>query len=239
MNIYLEKIAEELERRTSPQDLGIDLSKGDETELNKWLIAVTLFSKPIQREVATQASKYLSSKGITNADSIQRTGYDGLVKALVKGHYSHYDFSTSDTLLHQAEYLKAKYGTLKNMIDNNSVEKIQEEIQTFRGIGPTGSKLFIEGLQPHLAQYQGPKQDIPLTPVNEDSFRLREILVNSSRKGLFDPYSVNRYNWKKIKEERNEAGKLVKYHVYDKNTKTYAELHHPDIQRYRLRDANV
>lgn len=146
-NKYLEKVAQHLKDHAQPEHLGIDLSKGDEKELNKWLIAVTLFSRPIQRGVAERGSKQLFAEGLNSPDAIQRTGYDGLVKALGRGHYVRYDFSMSDTLLSQAEHLKAKYGTIKNLIDSRTPEQIRQEIQSFKGIGSLGSKLFVEGLE--------------------------------------------------------------------------------------------
>lgn len=235
-NKYIEKIAQHLKDPAQPEHLGIDLSKGNEDELNKWLIAVTLFSRPIQRGVAERASKQLSSEGIISPDSIQRTGYDGLVKALGRGHYVRYDFSMSDTLLAQAEHMKAKYGTIKNLVDNHTPEQIRQEIQTFKGIGPLGSKLFVQGLEPHLGKYRG-SSEAKITPIDERQVRLREILVNSSRKGLFNPYSIGQYDWTKHEDITDDAGKLIKFKLLDKRTGKYVELHHPDVQKYKLRDA--
>lgn len=236
MNRYLEKVAQQLVEPAHPENLGIDLSKGSNEELNKWLIAVTLFSKPIQRSVAARASKQFSSEGITTADAIQSLGYDGLVKALGRGHYVRYDFAMSDTLLAQAEHLKSKYGTLRNLIDSRTPEEIRQEIQSFKGIGPLGSKLFVEGIESHLDKYRGPPEDVPLVHPTEDQVRLREILVNSSRRNLFNPYATDKYDWSQSQEERNAEDKLIKYRLKDKDTGEFVELHHPDVQKYRLRD---
>lgn len=153
VNKYLEKIAQQLKEEANPASLDIDLASGTDPELHKWLIAVTLFSKPIQRSVAARTSRQLSSEGIISSETIQKAGYDKLVAALGRGHYSRYDFSMAKTLLSQAEYIKDKYGTISNLVANKSPEEIRAEIQSLKGIGPLGSKLFIEGIEPYLSNY--------------------------------------------------------------------------------------
>ena len=154
MNKYLEKIATELKEPVDPKKLGIDLSKGEEKELYKWLTAVTLFSKPIQRSVAAKASMQLSSEGLHSPDAIETAGWDELRDALIRGHYGRFDESTATRLLHQAKHLKTEYGTLTNLLDSRTPEEIREEIQSFNGIGPLGGQLFIGGVLPHLDVYQ-------------------------------------------------------------------------------------
>jgi hypothetical protein len=233
MNLYLEKVSQVILDPIVPEHLGIDLSKGNDKELNKWLIAVTLASRPIQRSVAARAAKQLASEGIDSPDAIQRTGYDGLVKALGRGHYARYDFSMSDTLLAQAEYLKSKYGTLKNMVANKTPEEVKAEIQNLKGIGPLASQLFVKGVGPYLNKYK-PDTSIKPVPQDERSSRLREILVNSSRHGSFNPYSTGQYDWKDYKEEFNKDGKLIRFHIKDKTTGEYSVLEHPEIKKYKL-----
>jgi endonuclease III len=229
----LEKVAQQLLHSTSPESLGIDLSKGNDTELSKWLIAVTLSSKPIQHQLAAKAANQMAKEGIVSPDAIQKTGYDGLVKALGRGHYVRYDFSMADTLLAQAEYLKAKYGTLQNMVAGKTPEQIREEIQSLKGIGPLGGTLFVEGLEPHLDKYK-PVANATLTPVDARTTRLRNILVNSSRQGSFNPYSIDQYDWKNSKDEYDDQGNLIKFHLKDKRTDKYVVLEHPEVAKYKL-----
>ena len=153
-NKYLEKIATELKEPVDPNKLGIDLSKGEEKELYKWLTAVTLFSKPIQRSVAAKASMQLSSEGLHSPEAIESAGWENLRDALIRGHYGRFDESTATRLLHQAKHLKEKYGTLTDLLDSRTPEEVREEIQTFNGIGPLGSQLFVNGVLPHMDVYK-------------------------------------------------------------------------------------
>lgn len=154
INKYLEKIAVQLKEPASPEGLGFDLSKGDEKELYKWLTAVTLFSRPIQRSVATMAAKHMADKGFHSPEAVESAGWETLRDNLVQGHYARFDESTATTMLAQAKHLKEKYGTLGNMIASRTPEEIRAEIQTFRGIGPLGSQLFLNGVVPHLDVYK-------------------------------------------------------------------------------------
>lgn len=160
MNRYIEKIAKRepgdihLKEPAKPKNIGVDLSSGKEEELYKWLTAVTLYSKPIQRHVATMAANQLASEGIVSPEAAQQAGWEKLRQILVRGHYARFDESTATRLLQQAEYLKSKYGTLTNLIDQKSPAAIRAEIESFKGIGPLGSELFIEGLKPNMAAYR-------------------------------------------------------------------------------------
>lgn len=232
MNKYLEKLAQELKEEAVPSSIGIDLAKGTDPELHKWLIAVTLFSKPIQRNLAARAAKQFASEGLTTPDAIQKAGFSELVQTLGRGHYVRYDFSMADTLLSQAEQLKAKYGTLSNMVANKTPIEIQQELQTLKGIGPLGSKLFVEGVKPHIQKFQ--HAEVKLTPINEKAKRVREILVNSSRRESFNPYSKGQYDWDDFTEVNDDSGKLMELHLKDKLSGGYAILEHPDVQKYKL-----
>jgi len=154
MNKYLEKIATELKEPANPESLGFDLSKGDEKELYKWLTAVTLFSKPIQRGVAANAAKHMAEKGFHSPEAVEKAGWETLRDHLVEGHYGRFDESTATRMLAQAKHLKEKYGTLTNLVDQRTPEEIRAEIQTFNGVGPLASQMFINGLAPHLDVYK-------------------------------------------------------------------------------------
>jgi endonuclease III len=156
MNKYLTKIAQQLKEEAHPSSLGIDLDKGTDPELHKWLIAVTLFSKPIQRSVAARTSMQLSSEGIDSPEAIGKAGYSNLLESLQRGHYSRYDESTAKTLLIQAKQLHDQYGSISDFVARRTPEEIRKEIINLRGIGPMGSKLFVEGLEPHLQKFQKP-----------------------------------------------------------------------------------
>jgi hypothetical protein len=153
-NKYLEKIATDLKEPASPESLGFDLSKGDEKELYKWMTAVTLFSRPIQRSVAGMAAKHMASQGFHSPEAVESAGWETLQDNLVQGHYGRFDESTATTMLAQARHLKEKYGTISNLIDKRTPEEIRAEIQSFRGIGPLGSQLFVEGINPYLEHIQ-------------------------------------------------------------------------------------
>lgn len=127
-----------------PEDLGLHLSTKREEELFKWFLVCLHFGKPIQRQVAEQAFLALSSARLVSPDAILRAGWDELVRVLDEAHYVRFDFSTATKLLHVAEELKKRYGTLTNLLaESRTPKELYARLQQFKYIGPTTARIFV------------------------------------------------------------------------------------------------
>lgn len=126
------------------KDLSIDLASKKEGELFKWFLACLLFGKPIQQIVAKQTYFEFVKEGLTTPEAILKAGWDKLVKALDKGHYVRYDFSTATKLLDIAKELKEKYGSVRAILKKSRTEKeLSRHLQEFKGVGPVTARIFI------------------------------------------------------------------------------------------------
>lgn len=131
------------------EDLGIHLSSKKEEELFKWFLVCLLFGKPIQKQVAERAFQVLAAARLVSLDAILRTGWDELVRLLDEAHYVRFDFSTATKLLHVAEELKERYGTIKNLFAKSKTRwELSVRLQEFKYIGPTTTRIFVREVSP-------------------------------------------------------------------------------------------
>lgn len=131
-----------------PDELGMDLSSGQESEYFKWFLACLLFGKPIQQEVAKRTYFAFVKEGLTTPEAIIQAGWNKLVKILDRGHYVHYDFSTATKLLDVSKQLLKTYGTVTNMLQQvNTKTELSKKLQTFTGVGPVTAHIFVRELQ--------------------------------------------------------------------------------------------
>lgn len=139
-------------KKVSSQDLGINLEKSlparrRENELFKWFLACLLFGKPIQQEVAKRAYFEFVKAGLVAPDKILRAGWNKLVKVLDKGHYVRYDFSTATKILYVCKELKARYGSVSNLIkQSESKSDLSRRLQEFKGVGSVTTRIFLRDL---------------------------------------------------------------------------------------------
>ena len=131
------------------EDLGIRLPSKEEEELFKWFLACLLFGKPIQRQVAERAFLALAAARLVSPDAILHAGWDELVRLLDEAHYVRFDFSTATKLLHVAEELKQRYGTLTNLLAKSKTPReLSTRLQEFKYIGPKTAEIFIREVRP-------------------------------------------------------------------------------------------
>ena len=135
--------------RVDAEQLGIDLSQQSEHELFKWLVACLLFAKPVQQEMAGRAFAELEHKQLANPEALQRAGWQRLVETLDDAHYVRYDESTATRLLEAAETLKQRYGgSMRSLVgEAHNQRELSQRLQTFNGIGPTASSIFVRDLR--------------------------------------------------------------------------------------------
>ncbi len=136
--------------RTSPADLGIDLSKGTDAPAFRWLVACSLFGAPINQELAADAYRELDQLGVLTPDKLAAADWQELVDALGRGGYRRYDESTARELVGLGKRVVEEYGGHLTRLrkDADSKKAVKERLQEFKGIGPTAADIFVRELAP-------------------------------------------------------------------------------------------
>ena len=132
------------------RELGIDLSKGNSTEIFKWFLASKLFGARIGTNIAINTYKEFERCNVITPGKILQTGWDGLVSILDDGGYVRYDFSTATRLLGIMKNLKEHYGgDLNRLYKEAKDEKELEELLKGlgRGIGDVTVNIFLRELR--------------------------------------------------------------------------------------------
>lgn len=144
------------QKKIYAKELGIDLASKQETEYFKWFLACLLFGKPIQQEVAKRAYFEMVKEGLITPEAIIQAGWDKLVEVLDRGHYVRYDFSTATKLLVVSKTLEEKYGTLTELLkESKTLDELSSRLQTFKGIGPKTTEIFLRDIAPILYSNKG------------------------------------------------------------------------------------
>ncbi|GEM_PF-398124 len=137
------------------KDLGINLESGEEKEVFKWFLACVLFGKPIQQNVARLTYFEFVKNGLVSPDKILKAGWEKLVKALDKGHYVRYDYSTADKLLEICRTLKKEYGGVMNLIKSSKdLNDLRKRLEELKGVGPVTSGIFIRDIKMYFNKYK-------------------------------------------------------------------------------------
>jgi len=130
------------------EELGIDLSKGEE-EIFKWFLASILFGRRISEEIAKRTYVTFEKYNILSPEKIIEAGWDELVGILGEGGYVRYDFSTATRLLEICEELLDRYGSLSKLHESAKDEKdLEKKLLAFKGIGPVTVNIFLRELRP-------------------------------------------------------------------------------------------
>jgi hypothetical protein len=139
-----------MRRKTTANDLGIDLASKMEEELFKWLLACLLFGKLIQTSIAAQAYRTMVAAQLCSPEAILRAGWDELVGLLDEARYVRYDFSTATKLLQISEELKHRYGNVTNLISQSKTPReLSAKLQEFKNVGPVTARIFLCEMRPH------------------------------------------------------------------------------------------
>lgn len=133
-----------LAQQTYSEMLGLHLE--DEADWFPWLIASSLFAKPISAAVARAAAGRLFKDGVKNPRTIKQRGWDRLVDLLDRGGYVRYDFSTATKLLALATALPGSR-LQRVMAEASSLEQIQERLMAIKGVGPKTVEIFLRELR--------------------------------------------------------------------------------------------
>ena len=137
--------------RTGPQDLGLDLSDGDEKQAFKWLVACLLFGTRIKQELAADAFRVLDEDGLTTPQKLAKAEWQHLVDLLGESHYKRYDESKARELIQLGQDTLDRYdGHLSRLADGAKTKKeLAKRLQEFKGIGPTAADIFLREMASH------------------------------------------------------------------------------------------
>ncbi|MDE1828762.1 MAG: hypothetical protein KGI25_00410 [Thaumarchaeota archaeon] len=146
------KLKEFVEKYGGPYSkmLGIDLKKGNDDEICKWLLAAILYSKPIRESSATRTYQCFEKDDVLTPKEIIETGWDGLVSILDEGGYTRYDFSTANRLLGIFGNLQKNYeGKLSKLYDLASDGKdLETRLRSLgKGVGDTTVSIFLRDMR--------------------------------------------------------------------------------------------
>jgi endonuclease III len=131
--------------RVGPKDLGLDLAKGSDDELFKWLVACALFGARISQEIAARAFRELDDAGVLTPRELADAEWQRLVDLLGQGGYRRYDESTARELIAIGTDVRDKYtGKVSRLRDGADTKtELSRRLQEFKGIGPTAAEIFL------------------------------------------------------------------------------------------------
>lgn len=165
------------------EELGIDLSAGDDREYFKWFLASVLFGGRIIETIARNTYRALVRHELVTPLTITAAGWDFLVNVVMReGGYVRYDGRMSTQLLRDSEKLMRDYrGSLRRVHDEAAGERdLEDRLMAFYGIGSVPANIFLRELRPCW-----PKADPePSESVREAARRLGIDLGAYKRKSI-------------------------------------------------------
>ncbi len=138
------------DKRIGPGELGIDLSKGTDAQVFRWLIACELFSARISQDIAARAFRELDKAGVLNPRKLAEADWQELVDALGRGGYRRYDESTASELIAIGRQVMDRYGGSINRLRTQADDRkaVSARLQEFKGVGPSGAEIFLREMAP-------------------------------------------------------------------------------------------
>ncbi|MBH0778871.1 HhH-GDP family DNA glycosylase [Nocardia bovistercoris] len=135
--------------RTYAEEAGIALANKP-APLFQLLMMTELLSKPISASLAVGAAKELVGGGYRTPRRVADAERQELVDALGRGHYRRYDESTATNLGELATAVLERYdGDLRELGEEaeHDTARAARLLREFKGIGPTGSDIFLREVQ--------------------------------------------------------------------------------------------
>lgn len=134
---------------TYAAEAGITL-KDAPMPLFQLLTLCMLASKPIDAGIAVAAARELSHAGIRTPDSVLDADRSTMIEAFGRASYARYDESSATRLVEMAEAVRDEYGgDLRRLAEaaGNDTATAAKLLQGFKGIGETGSDIFLREVQ--------------------------------------------------------------------------------------------
>lgn len=125
------------------------------------LVLANLVAARISADIAVAAARELNTAGGTTPQRMRELTWQQRVDALGRGHYVRYDESTATRLGECARIVNDTYrGDLRRMAHavEEQRDRLENELQVFPGIGPTGAAIFCREAQ-HVWPWLRPYAD--------------------------------------------------------------------------------
>jgi hypothetical protein len=129
-------------------ELGIDVDAGD-AEVERWLLAATLFGTRISAGVAERAFAVLSDAGLTKIRQARHIPSEDLIELLDAGGYARYDFRTASRLQALSEIIDERYDGQAAEIGRRYQDypALRTALMVLPGWGPVTVQLFLRELR--------------------------------------------------------------------------------------------
>jgi hypothetical protein len=136
--------------RITATDLHIDLTKGTDAQVFRWLVACLLFGARISQDIAARAYAELDQLGVLTPRRLAEADWQSLVDALGRGGYRRYDESTARDLISLGQRVLDEYdGHAARGRDGADTKRaVAGRVQEFTGIGPVAADIFVRELTP-------------------------------------------------------------------------------------------
>ena len=134
---------------TFAEDAGIELAD-EPAPLFQLLVLAELLSARIGAGIAVAAAVELAAAGWTTPQRMRDAGRPAVIAALGRAGYRRYDERTATELREMALLVLDRYGgDLRRLADeaDGDVDRAARLIQEVKGIGPTGSAVFLREVQ--------------------------------------------------------------------------------------------
>ncbi len=128
--------------------MGIDVDAGVE-EIDRWLLAATLFGNPIPASVVARTYRSLAGAGIRTFGDVAHATWDELVARLDAGGYVRYDFRTASRLLAIAAFLTERWpdGLVATLRACDDPVLVAGMLDGLPGWGPATTRIFLRELR--------------------------------------------------------------------------------------------
>jgi hypothetical protein len=149
--------------RLYSEELGIDLASGDDDQHFRWFLASLLFGGHIGEEIARRTYLTFCRHKLTTPAGIIEAGWDFLVNPIMReGGYVRYDFSKSEQILRDCQYLVDTYDGSPWRLHEAARDEadLEARLLAFYGVGPVTANIFLRELRPFW-----PKADPAPLPV--------------------------------------------------------------------------
>lgn len=134
---------------TYAHEAGITL-KDTPMPLFQLLVLCMLASKPIDAGIAVKAARELFRAGLRTPEAVLDADRKTMIDAFGRAGYARYDESSADRLTDIATMVNDDYhGDLRRLADeaDGDVAAAERLLQRFKGIGDTGSGIFLREVQ--------------------------------------------------------------------------------------------
>jgi endonuclease III len=131
-------------------ELGLILPARRRKDLFLWFLAAILYGARISGSIVAKTHAEFVRRGLTTAERVVNSGWDGLVAALDAGGYVRYDFKTATKLLEVMTHLIDRYGGDLEALHEAAGDECDLETRLKvlgKGIGEVTVQIFLRELR--------------------------------------------------------------------------------------------